>query len=377
MSGREVPIVWEGRRARAWLPDPLVDRSWSLSEPTVRRTEQAVAAVRRGSDELPTRWEALARLLLRAEGTASSYLEGVTASPAEIAVAELDPMLGGAAAWVADNLTAVSAAVAEAHRGPLTVESLHRWHRALMRDAGNLPAHLVGGWRDAQGWVGGTSPLDAALVPPPPEHLAALMDDLVSFANRSDVDPVTQAAMLHAQFELIHPYGDGNGRIGRVLVGWLLTRRLGLVSPPPFSVRIAADRGGYLSGLTLFRLGDVDPWVAWFAGTVADAGDATVRLVRSVGELQGSWRARLDGVRADSAARRLVDVLPQHPVLSAGTVATELGISDRAGRTALETLAARGVLQELGPSRRAAGRPRRWWVAGELVDAVSAWSRPG
>ena len=85
---------------------------------------------------------------------------------------------------------------------------------------------MVGAYRTEQSWVGGTSPRDAAYVPPPPALIEELMDDLIAFANDDTLDPVTQAALVHAQFESIHPYADGNGRIGRVLIGWVLARRL-------------------------------------------------------------------------------------------------------------------------------------------------------
>jgi Fic family protein len=173
---------------------------------------------------------------------------------------------------------------------------------------------------------------------------------------------------------VIHPYADGNGRIGRILVGWILTRRLDLANPPPVSVRIAADRGGYLSQLTRFRLGEADPWVRWFADTIVEAGVATVELAARVAELVAEWDQRLTGVRADAAARRILDQLPGHPVLSAGTLAADLGVSDRAGRAALETLAAAGVVSPYEPRTRGRGRPRRWWVATELLDLVSRWS---
>jgi Fic family protein len=382
MAGTEVLIRWSGRTVTAWVPDPLVERDLLLSEATVRRTEQAAAAARRGSDALPADWEALARLLLRAEGVASSFVEGIRAPLAEVAAAELDPTVGETAVWVADNLAAVLAAIGEGREGPLEVASLHRWHRRLMAGASHLPAHLIGAARDLQGWIGGSSPLDAALVTPPPERLGSLLDDLVAFANRTDIDPVTQAAVAHAQFELIHPYADGNGRVGRMLVGWMLTRRLGLVSPPPISVRIATDRGGYLSGLTLFRLGQADPWVAWFADVVAGAGDAATNLVRAVGELQARWEDRIADVRADAAAHRVLGLLPAHPVLAASTVAAELGISERAGRDALDTLEAHGVVERFRPTTTlgggagsSQGRPRRWWVAAELLSLVGAWSR--
>jgi Fic family protein len=84
-------------------------------------------------------------------------------------------------------------------------------------------------------------------VTPPPNELSALLDDLIAYVNRDDVDPVAQAAVSHAQFEIIHPFGDGNGRVGRVLVAWVLTRRLALLVPPPVSVAIAADVAGSAS----------------------------------------------------------------------------------------------------------------------------------
>ncbi len=375
MAGREVPVVWNGRTVRAWVPDLLEGRELTLSEATVRRTEQAIAMTRRSNDELPAAWEALSRLLLRAEGVASSYIEGIRAPLADVAAAELDLTGGETAAWVADNLAAVRMAIDEAHGGPLGLAALHRWHRALMAGASHLPDHLIGAARDLQGWIGGTSPLDAALVTPPPEHLEPLLEDLTAFVNRTDIDAVTQAAVAHAQFEVIHPYADGNGRIGRVLVGWILTRRLSLVTPPPISVRMAADRGGYLSGLTLYRLDDIDPWVRWLADVIGSAGEATISLIRAVGELQGRWRHRLTGLRAGAAAHRIIDVLPQHPVLAATTVAAALGVTERTGRSGLEALAAHGIVEPFQPVRRDRGRPRRWWVARELTDLVGAWSR--
>lgn len=206
MAGRELSIDWNGRRVAAWVPDPLSERQLSLSEGTARLTERAAAAIRRGDDSLPDRWEALARLLLRAEGVASSYVEGVRAPAAEVVAAELQLDAGESAVWVADNTAAIFEAIGHAHaRSPLNVEALHGWHVRLMSGASHLPGHLIGAYRDSVGWIGGTSPRDTALVVPPPELIGPLMSDLLAFANRTGLDPVTQAAVLHAQFELIHP----------------------------------------------------------------------------------------------------------------------------------------------------------------------------
>ena len=248
--GRTVTVEWNGRKARAIVPDTLAHSAPVLSEGTVRRTERAAAAVRRVGDLTSRGLEVAARLLLRAEGVASSYIEGVQARPDEVAVAGLDDSIGGSAGWVADNLAALDEALSE--HGPLDAETLWRWHRRLMRHSDLEPEH-IGRWRDRQGWVGGATPLTAAYVAPPASEIGRLMEDLVAFANLDVIDPVTHAAIVHAQFETIHPFADGNGRVGRLLIGRLLRDRLNVAVPPAVSVQFARDIGGYLSGLVLFR----------------------------------------------------------------------------------------------------------------------------
>lgn len=156
---------------------------------------------------------------------------------------------------------------------------------------------MIGELRDRPVWVGGRSPTEAAYVAPPPELVLALMDDLVKFANADALDVVTQAAIVHAQFESIHPFADGNGRLGRVLIGWLLVRRLGVLVPPPFSLFMAQDPGGYLSGLTLYRLDQLSHWVQWFAGTLEKSANAASSLVVDIEELMVGWRQRAATVK--------------------------------------------------------------------------------
>ncbi len=225
-AGVEVPISWRGRRVRAFVPARLADRDLTLGPVTVARTARAQAAVEQAAESMPEDYAALARLLLRAEGVASSFIEGVTAPVVDIVLAEgADHAEPSAAAWVAANLAAATQALEEAHAAVLTVESLCGWHRTLMTGS-PTPVRHVGVVRTDQGWIGGTSPLDAHLVTPPPEYVPGLLDDLVAYVNSTEIDPVSQAAIAHAQFELIHPFADGNGRVGRVLVAWVLVRRL-------------------------------------------------------------------------------------------------------------------------------------------------------
>jgi Fic family protein len=379
-AGVEVPIQWRGRRAKAFVPTRLADRDLTLNADTVARAARARAAVEHGAETMPEDYAALARLLLRAEGVASSFIEGVTAPVVDIVLAEADDSAEpSAAAWVAANLATVTEAIEEAHARPLEVGSLCRWHRTLMTGS-PTPAQHVGTVRTEQGWIGGTSPLDAHLVTPPPGEVPGLLDDLVAYVNRDDVDPVSQAAIAHAQFEIIHPFADGNGRVGRVLIAWILVRRLSLVTPPPVSTRIAADVGGYAAGLVLFRLSDHNAWVRWFAEAVSGAGRAQQELVASVEQLQHAWHERLGApregtkrLRSNAAAWRVLELLPRHLVLTGPGVASELAIPLKSASAALGDLVGAGVLVEHGTVQSTGrGRPSRLYTSPELLGLTGS-----
>ncbi len=369
--GTEIPITWNGSRVRAWVPAPLAGQSFELGTRAVRLSERAAGAVVAAGSR-PVRFEPVAMLLLRSEGVASSFIEGIRTPLVDVAAAEVGSVLSDTASYVADNLAAVVDALRTSD-GALTHDHLWTWHRRLMEEGGGLPPAMLGAYRAEQSWVGGTSPRDAALVPPPPELVPALMDDLVAFANDDALDPVTHAAVLHAQFETIHPFGDGNGRIGRILIGWVLAHRLRVALPPPVSVLIARDPGGYLAGLTLYRLGQLDTWVEWMAAALERSSDAAATLIAGTDALLADWRARLGGVRGDAAAQRVLEILAEHPVLSAAVVAERLGVSARAGQTALATLAERGIVERYRPDAVGPGRPPQYWVARELVALVAGW----
>jgi Fic family protein len=378
-AGREVPIVWRGRRARAFVPARLADRHLALDSASVAAAARAQAAVEHGAEAMPADFAALARLLLRAEAVASSSIEGVTAPVVDVVIAEGRDGAASSAAEVAANLDAITEAIESAHDGPLTVEHMCRWHRTLVTGS-SAAGQPLGVLRTEQSWVEGNSPLDALLVTPPPEEVPTLVDDLLAYANRDDVDPVSQAAIAHAQFELIHPFADGNGRIGRALAAWILVRRLSLVTPPPLSARLAADLAGYRAGLVRFRMGDHNGWVGWFADVVSGAGRAQRELVASVERLEREWRERLAApsgaarrLRSDAAAWRVLDLLPRLLVLTGPMVANELGVPLKSANAALRDLADAGVVVEHGtvhPTGR--GRPSRRYVSGELLGLTGS-----
>ncbi|MCU1362988.1 MAG: uncharacterized protein JWM55_816 [Acidimicrobiaceae bacterium] len=377
--GSEVEVAWQGRRLRAFVPTPLSDRELSLDALAAARTAAAASEVAYAAEALDVDYEPLARLLLRSEGVASSYIEGISASVVDIVLAEEKLGRGGseAAAWVVSNVSAVIEAVSSAEgSAALSVETLCQWHRTLMTGS-PTPERYVGVIRNEQGWIGGTSPLDAYLVTPPPDYLPELLEDLVTYANREDVDPVAQAAITHAQFEIIHPFGDGNGRVGRVLVAWVLTRRLSLLVPPPVSVAIAADVAGYSSGLVLFRLGDHRRWITWFADAVASGGRAQRALISNVERLKRGWRDRLSDTqrktRSDAAIFAALDLLPRHLVLISQILADELTISRKASLATLHRLAHLGILTQQGTvSRGTSGQPAALFVSRELLGLAGS-----
>jgi len=177
--GTTVTTTWQGQRVDAFIPAPM-PRTVDLPERVARATERAAASLLRIDDRLVPRFEPLARLLLRSEGIASSYIEGVRAPAELVAVAEVDSgAVDPTAAWVADNLGVVDASLVHARSGAvLTADHLHRWHIRLMAH-GALPDELVGQFRRVQNWIGGATPRQAAYVPPPAEHVERLMRDLL------------------------------------------------------------------------------------------------------------------------------------------------------------------------------------------------------
>jgi len=240
---------------RAYVPDPLVGAALVLSPGTEALAARAEARVR-ALGALPD-MAGIARFLLRSEAIASSRIEGVAPSAHRVALAELAQQeevrgLSEQARAVARNVTLVRAAVEELSGAqPVTADRLLALHRSLLPDS---PEHH--GTRSTQNWVGGSSyhPLDADFVPPPPELVPDLVADLLTYLNGDTHAPLIQAALVHAQFETIHPFADGNGRVGRELIHTVLTRRgllAGMILPTSPVLSTLSDE--YVEALSRFR----------------------------------------------------------------------------------------------------------------------------
>ena len=302
--------------------------------------------------------------LLRSEAIASSQIEG-TSTPGNRALARalIKSDVGQglptapAAATIA-NVMAVRDAYARAAaaEGPMMVADIIATHAQVAKSDRWLAAR-AGELRDAQNWIGRdpVTPAGADFVPPPARLVEPLLQDLCAWCSRSDVSPMLQAAVAHAQFETIHPFAGGNGRVGRTLIGELLCRG-GLVRDviPPTSLVLSGQREAYVAALTAWRFEPDGPdrWITLLAEAAERAARASIGLADQVASLQSSWRERVAHRRSDSAAQALIDLLPAHPMITVKIAAELLNRTYESGRVALQQLEADGVLAQVTLGRR-------------------------
>lgn len=374
----------------AYLPDPLAGWDLALPADLVADLSDAEAAIRRlnASDTSHVSLEGLARFLLRAESVASSKIEGVEAGPRRLLDAEVVLAQGGDAAdriavEVLANVAAMEAAVELGSLADaITLDDLLGIHRILM-ERSSTPA--VGGVvRTVQNWIGGSSynPCSAAFVPPPPQTLDGLLDDLLAYVNGDDHPALVQAAIAHAQFETIHPFADGNGRTGRALIHVILRRR-GLAPRfvPPISLVLATWASDYIAGLTAYRhIGACDhperstgasTWLRTFASAAHRSCNDAESYAGRIEALDARWRERLGRVRANSAVELLLDLLPGVPVITVDSAARLIGRSEMRTGEAVKRLEAAGILRQ-----RNIGRQRyRVFEAADVVDLFTGLER--
>lgn len=307
----------------------------------------------------------LSAVLIRADAVASSQIEHITTSAEQLAVKLADLGDGDAGAYPTDTqLVAANVETAlSAHGSDDAVSSdwFHRLHRELLAADPEIERRHLGAWRDCAVWVGRTRAV-ADFEGPPHEQVPAMMDDLVRFARRVDVHPVLQAAVAHAQFLTIHPYVDGNGRIGRLLIHKLLP--VGPV-PVPVAHGLLTDPARYVSGLTSYRSGDLDAWVAVFADAITLAVGVASRLMTRLGALRADYRRRVR-TRQGSSVPHVIDMLWDNPAVTAQSIEDRVGVTPARAGQILHRLADAGILR---PSPYKAGRSRVW-LAPEIIDAV-------
>jgi Fic family protein len=368
ITGRYERTTVGGEEVAAFIPqalppaEPPVVVGAALAE-RLRAAEQALVRLELAGEMVPSLdWFIYA--FVRKEAVLSSQIEGTQATLVDLLTFEAQEGTGPSAVPSADveevcnYLDALSYARAELANPkglPLSMRLLNETHRRLMHGVRGS-AMLPGEVRRSQNWIGGSRPGNAAYVPPPPHALGEVLGAFEKYLHADDsLPPLVRAGLLHVQFETIHPYLDGNGRIGRLLVTLLLEHWKVLTKPLLYlSLFFKRHRDDYYRRLNAVRVdGDWEGWLDFFLDGVATIADEAVASARELFALVVADRARVLTHKGTSVvALRLFELLPRHPVV---TVASVLKLAETtkptAGR-AIDLLVAVGVLVETTGKKR-------------------------
>jgi Fic family protein len=378
-----VPISTTGSAARAFVPQPLPP------DPPLEIGGELRGALDHGLVALG-RLDSVSALLpetglflyayVRKEAVLSSQIEGTQSSLSDLLLFELDeaPVVPrGDVEEVSRYVSALEHGLRRLREGfPLSNRLLREIHAVLLaggRGAGKQP----GAFRHSQNWIGGTSPVDAIYVPPPPDRVEPCMGALETFLH-TQAPPggvLAKTALAHAQFETIHPFLDGNGRLGRLLVTLLLCVEGVLREPLLYlSLFLKARRSEYYDRLQRTRTdGDWEAWLAFFAEGVAQTAEAAVATARSLADLFARDRSRIrSGMRAHGSALQVHDALQRRPVLSVGRAAEMTGLSVPTVTAALRALEPLGIVRELTGKKRG-----RLYGYAEYLAAIEAGTERG
>jgi Fic family protein len=349
------------------VPPSIRDRPAHLSPTVSGMVAEATAAIAVLNATRAFDTTALGGLLLRSESVASSKIERLDVSQRDLARA----LIGAArpksiAGRVAANVRALQRAVALAG-DEITRATFTEIHRVLM-EPDEFNAQEAGVIRTEQNWIGGSdsTPRDAMFIPPKPELVLGLLDDLAAFINRADMAALVQAAIAHAQFETVHPFIDGNGRTGRALVHLVLRRRsLNTHTVVPVSTVLLADPDAYFHGLELYRQGALDQWVEMFVAAATLGARSGVQLAEQLRDITDDWNAAVHP-RAGSAVKTLLDGLSRQPVVDIDHVAQLCpGVATTNLHRAVNRLVDAGVLAPITTGKR-----NQVWGATDVLELL-------
>ena len=353
-----------GEEVRAFVPDPLppADPPLAMDTSIASSHAGALAALSRlavaGAMVPDTEWFLYG--FVRKEAVITSQIEGTQATLPDIVTYEATdrserPHDVEEVCNYVDALAHARRQLADQNGLPLSVRLLRDAHRILMRGSRGSDK-LPGEVRRSQNWIGGSRPGNARFVPPPPEDVPNTLAALERWWHaESDLPPLVRAGLAHVQFETIHPFLDGNGRIGRLLIA-LLIEHWGLLDQPLLYLSASFRRAQpeYYARLGAVRThGDWEGWTRFFLECVREAADDGVRVARELHAIVGRDRGRiLAHDRSSVAAVRLLEHLPSNPVVTVPRAAGLLRLTAPPARKAIELLESLGVLREISGKRR-------------------------
>lgn len=348
-------------------------RRLALSDEVIKLLDEATGAVHRlgGVGRLVPNPHLLIGPHLRLEAVLSSRIEGTKTDVDQLLLFEAGKVPSQEAAddatEVNNYIRAMEHGLARVRDGfPISARLFREMHELLLQGARGQHRR-PGELRKSPVWIGGSTLDDAVFVPPPPEEMREALGDLEKYLHETDLPLLAQLAVAHYQFEVIHPFLDGNGRIGRLMIPLMLVLRDALPQPLLYlSAFFEQHRSEYYDHLLITsQKGDLMPWIAFFLrGVRQQARDSEERTVRLV-ELQHQMRNKLLEEGRPNSVIRLAELLFAVPLVTAARVETLIGITRPTAQSALDALVERGDLSEI------TGRPRgRIYRADAIFDAV-------
>src|SRR5579883_1137631 len=363
-TGRYESVAAGGEKVEAFIPFdlPPARPALAIDERLTRRlwrAEQALVRLDLAGDIVPSiDWFIYA--FVRKEAVISSQIEGTQASLVDLLAFEAEerPQANADVEEVTNYLDALTYARGQlaSKRGlPLSLRLLNEAHKRLMRGARG-GSKQPGEIRLSQNWIGGSRPGNAVYVPPPADKLPQLLGALEKYIHADDRLPkLVRTGLLHVQFETIHPYLGGNGRIGRLMIA-LLLEHWGLLKAPLLylSLFFKRHREEYCRRLNLVRLeGDWEGWIDFFLDGVATIADEAVASARELFNLISTDRTRLlDIDSASLSVLRLFERLPRHPIVTVASAMKLLNASKPTATRAIDVLSEIGVLTETTGKKR-------------------------
>ena len=368
--GELVPTI-EGQSA--FVPNPL-PRELHMSPDTVLLLDDASRAISTlaGVGETVSNPHMLIRPFARREAVLSSRIEGTVASLSDLFEYEAGGgrQGNGDAREVFNYVQALEYGIQRLDDLPISYRLVNELHARLM--AGVRGEHLSPGhFRTGQVWIGapGSGIRDARFVPPPAGRLRELFYEWESFVNSEDnLPPLVRCALMHYQIETIHPYTDGNGRIGRLLITLFLCASGVLAAPLLYmSAYFERDRQRYYDELlNVSRKGDWERWLSYFLkGVYLESRDALARI-RRVRDLESDWRDTLISRRESANGLRALDELFANPITTASQIAKSLGVSEPGARRILGRLGEAGIVRRI----RIEGARPSLYVAERLIHEI-------
>lgn len=350
------------------LPPMIANRGINIDSVLATELESAMRGISGLDEAHAADLEALSLLLLHTESVASSKIEAVEASLDDYARALHGVRTNSSAISMVAATSALDTMInAVSRQDRIELVAITSAHAALMRDD-PAEAPYAGRLRNMQNWIGGSdhSPRGALYVPPPPATVRSYLDDLLAFTNRNDLPALVQAAIAHAQFESIHPFTDGNGRIGRALINTVLRRR-GATSRVvvPLASALVAHRDRYFDLLGSYRQGDIRPLIETFAESSRIAATESRVTATRLSEIPGQWHDLIGRVRGGSATAKLLILLPSRPILSSEDACSAIDAPKSSIFAAINRLSDAGVLRALTNRKR-----DQVWGASSILDEI-------